>query len=106
MPSSFTENYLTDVLSPVTTHAPQDRNKRARACRKGCLWEEDIDYVTQNHRLNVKVRMSEQRKSLAKPNTPPEPTYSTPEEKPAQEQEKSKSKSTLFFTGVDVARRF
>ena len=50
--------------------------------------------------------MSEQRKSLAKPSTPPEPTYPTPEEEPAQEQEKTKSKPALFLTGVDVARRF
>ena len=50
--------------------------------------------------------MSEQGKSLAKPNTSPEPPYPTPEEKPTQEQEKSKSKPALFLTGVDVARRF
>ena len=50
--------------------------------------------------------MSEQGKSLAKPNTSPEPPYPTPEEKTTQEQEKSKSKPALFLNGVDVARRF
>jgi len=50
--------------------------------------------------------MSDQRKSLAKPNTPREPTYPTPEKEPTQEQEKSESKPALFLTGVDMARRF
>ena len=47
-----------------------------------------------------------QRKSFATPNYSCEASYPTPQEKPIQEQEKSKSKPTLFLTGVDMARRF
>ena len=47
-----------------------------------------------------------QRKSFATPNYSHEANYPSPEEKPKPVQEKSKSKPTLFLTGVDMARRF
>ena len=50
--------------------------------------------------------MSDQRKSFATYNYSREVGYPTPQEKPKQQQEKSKSKPTLFLAGVDMARRF
>ena len=48
----------------------------------------------------------DERKSDATGNTSNEVGYTKPPEETKQAQEQSKSKSTLFLTGVDMTKRF